>query len=195
MRDSPADTLFEAYGLPRIVRRIYESGALDRDDDDPFKPNERDERTKPRAARTLPVGALSKRLVPAWLRYRAVSVSVSVPKSVYATGERVPIEITMRNAAPFPIVVETRSPRRWTWHVEGYTDASHVWEKPASEAREFRFDRGERKRFRRTWEQLFRVSNAEWREAAPGEYVIGASIAVDDPVGCGLSDETTIRIE
>ncbi len=177
------------------MRRLYESRALDRDDDDPFKPNERDERTQPRASRTLPASALSKRLVPERLRYRAVSLSVSVPKSVYAEGERVPITITMRNAAPFPVTLETQSPIRWTWHVDGYNEASHVWEAPDSGAREFRFDRGERKRFRRTWEQLFRVTEAEWREATPGEYVIGASINVEDPVDRGVSDRTTVRIE
>ncbi len=177
------------------MRRLYESRALDRDDNDPFKPNERDERTKPRASRTLPVDALSKRLVPKRLRHRAVSLSVSVPKSVFANGERVPITITMHNAAPFPITLETRSPIRWTWHVDGHPEASHVREAPDAEARDFRFDRGERKRFRRTWEQVFRVTETEWREATPGEYVIGASINVDRPGGRGVSDRTTVRIE
>ncbi len=177
------------------MRRLYESRALHRDDDDPFKPNERDERTKPRASRTLPATALSRLLVPERLRYRAVSLSVSVPRSVYAEGERVPIAITMRNAAPFPITLETRSPIRWTWHVDGHTEASHVWEDPDSGGRELQFGRGERKRFRRTWEQLFRVTETEWEEATPGEYVIGASINVADPTGRGVSDRTTVRIE
>lgn len=177
------------------MRRIYESGALDRDDDAPFKPAEREASREPRAARTIPAAWLSRVLLPGWLRERAVSVSVSSPASIYDRAEPIPFTVEMKNAMPFPVAVPTRSPLRWRWHVDGVREASHVAEAPPDEASELAFDRGERKSFRRTWRQTFRVSDSEWEPAAPGEYTIGVELDVDDPAGAGVSDETTVRIE
>lgn len=177
------------------MRRIYESSALDRDDGDPFKPSEGDDTTEPRAARTLPAASLSRLLVPDRLRDRALSLSVSTPASVYRQGDAVPITVRMHNPLPVPVSVTTRSPLLWTWHVDGLQAASHVPAEPPEEARTFTFDRGERKRFSRTWRGLFQVSEAEWEEATPGEYTIGAAINVDDAAGRGLADETTVRLE
>ena len=88
------------------MRRIYESDALDRDDEDPFRPGGSD-REKPRAARTLPVGTLSEALFPKWLQHRSISVDVSTPRDVYEAGETVPFVVTMKNAMPFPVSVPT----------------------------------------------------------------------------------------
>lgn len=176
------------------MRRIYDSRALDRADDDPYRPNERDVREKPRAARNVPVQALSDALVPTWLRYRAVSVSVSTPEPSYPPLTAVPITVTMKNTSPFPVTIRTRSPVVWTWHVDGYPEASHVQTAEPSRSGEFQFDRGERKRFTRRWDQLFRISDSEWVECAPGEYTVGAAINVPDAEENGLADETTVRI-
>lgn len=177
------------------MRRIYESSALRRDDDSPFEPNERESDRKPRAARTVPAEALSRTLVPRWLRNRAVSVGVSSPASVYRREEAVPFTVEMKNAMPFPITIPTRSPLRWSWYVDDVREASHVAETPPKEPGALVFDRGERKSFGRNWQQVFRVSESEWEAVPPGEYTIGAALDVDDPTGKGLYDETTVRIE
>lgn len=177
------------------MRRIYESGALRRDDSDPFRPNETDERRAPRATRTVPVAALSRALTPQWLRRRAISLDVSSPQSVYPAGTSIPFTVTMRNALPVPVAIPTRSPLPWSWRVDGVREASHVAEELPAERHELRFDRGERKVFRRAWSQSFRVSETEWEPAPPGEYTIGAAILGARPIGDAIRDRTTVRIE
>ncbi|MES3517341.1 MAG: hypothetical protein PPP58_06730 [Natronomonas sp.] len=176
------------------MRRIYESRAVDRNDESPFQPNERDADTKPRAARTLPVGALSRRLLPESIRHRAIELSVSTPQSSYERGREIPFRVTMRNLLPIPVTVSTQSPLVWSWHVDGMREASAVSSEPPGRSGRFTFDRGERKTFTRTWSGLFRVSEAEWEEASRGEHTIGASINVERSTA-DVSDRTTIRLE
>lgn len=177
------------------MRRIYESDALRRDDDEAFAPSEREASHRLQAMRSIDSTALSDRLVPGGLRRRAIAVEVSTPRSEYAVGEAVPFSVTMKNPLPFPITIPTTSPVLWTWNVDGEREASRVSvHEPPDEPGEFRFDRGERKEFRKRWTQMFRVSDAEWEPAGPGEYAIGAGINVEDAADGGLYDETTIRV-
>lgn len=178
------------------MRRIYESDALHRDDDEPHSPRERRRsEAQPASFRSLPSGTLSRVLVPTWLRHRAVSVAVTTPREEFAVDEAVPFRVEMYNAAPFPVTIRTRSPVLWTWNVDGAEGASWVEDRaPPDGEGAFEFGRGERKRFLKHWPQRFRVSESEWEPAEPGTYVVGAGINVDDAEGTGLYDETTVRI-
>ncbi|ADJ15787.1 hypothetical protein [Halalkalicoccus jeotgali] len=175
------------------MRRIYESDALQRDEGG-FTPSER-RHTDPQAMRSVDGTALSRLLVPDWLRHRAISITVATPRTEYARGEAVPFRVTMRNTMPFPITLRTRSPRVWTWSVDGARDATRVSVRdPPAESGEFRFARGERKRFEKRWEQAFRVSKTEWERADPGEVTIGAGLNVEHATAKGLYDEVTVRL-
>lgn len=177
------------------MRRIYESSALRRDDDAPFAPNERDDTDRPQAARSVPSTAITNAVLPQWARSRAISVDVSLPRVEFTAGDAVPFQVTMKNAMPFPIVIATESAIEWTWNVDGHRDASHVpLHDPPDEAGSIRFDRGERKRIRKTWDGMFRVSESEWEPATAGEYTIGAGINVADSAGRGLYDDATVRL-
>jgi len=150
---------------------------------------------RPQSFRAIDTTAWSRRLVPTRLRHWSISVDVSTPRSEYSIGEMVPFAITMKNALPIPITVATRSRLLWRWDVDGLTEASHVEVHDATgDAGGFAFDRGERKRFRKRWDGMFRVSGSEWEPATPGEYTIGAGLNVDDAADRGLYDETTIRL-
>lgn len=178
------------------MRRLYESSAVDRDPEDQFKPGERDRSVEPQAMRSVPGNFLSRLLVPDDLRHRAISVNVRTEKSTYAEGTPIPFVIEMKNAYPIPVEVPTVSPVLWTWEVDGALEASRVQLRdPPEETRGFRFDRGERKQFQKTWDQRFRVADSEWEPAGPGTYTLGAKINVDDPVSSGLYGEKTITIE
>jgi len=177
------------------MRRIYESRAVTRDDEDQFTPGEREDDPKPQAMRSVPGNLLSRLLVPNAVRYRAVSVDVSTPRERFPEGATIPFTVTMKNTMPFPVEIPTRSPILWNWAVDGVTEAAHVpLHDPPEETRGFRFDRGERKRFRQRWDQLFQVSETEWEDAGPGEYSIGAGLNVDSAERKGLYDETTVRV-
>lgn len=177
------------------MRRIYESDALHRDGEDDFSPNERRRTTRLQAMRSVNATALSNRLVPYRLRCRAISVDVSTPRAEYVPGESIPFRVTMRNSMPFPITFRTRSPLLWTWSVDGEPDASRAPRRDLPEEQgEFRFARGERKRFSKRWEQVFRVSKREWESAGTGEFTIGAGINVENAAETGLYDETTVRV-
>ena len=177
------------------MRRIYESDALDRDDDDPFSPGEREDRARPTAMRSLPAERLSRYLLPHRLRCRAVDVSVSTPQDAYPRGEPVPFLVEMHNALPFPVSLRTRSPLLWSWSVDGHREADRTAEEPGGEERRLAFQRGERKRFRRRWNGLFRVSETEWEEPRRGEYTLSAAINVDGGARSAVTDATTVRIE
>ena len=177
------------------MRRIYESGALHRDDDEPFTPAENDRAQEPQAFRSLPGTALSRLLLTDRLREWAISVDVSTPRTEYPVGSSIPFSVTMKNALPLPVTITTRSPVYWTWSVDGMTEASRVpLGDPPDEPREFRFGRGERKQFTRTWDGMVRISESEWEPADPGEYTIGVGLNVENAADRGLADETTVRL-
>lgn len=177
------------------MRRIYESKAVDRDDDDPFRPNKRDQKDEPQAMRTVPSTYLSRLLVPHRVRYWAISVNVATPREEFTVGEYVPFALTMKNKLPIPITLPVRSPIPWNWEVDGLVEASHVdVRNPPDESRGFRFGRGERKQYFRQWQGMFRISESEWEPATAGKYTIGAGLNVDNARAKGLYDETTITL-
>jgi hypothetical protein len=178
------------------MRRIYESNALRRSDEEPFSPGERDDRTpQPQAIRSIDSTAWSRRVVPHWLRHRAISVTISTSATEYPAGESVPFTVTMKNEFPVPITIETVSPVLWTWDVDGAVEGSRVpTRNPPEEARGFAFDRGERKVFRKRWPQMIQVSRTEWEPVSGGEYTIGAGINVEDREESRLYDDVTIRV-
>lgn len=178
------------------MRRLYESGAVERDEENAFTPNPRDRETEPQAMRHVPGTTLSRLLVPNSLRYRAISVSIDTSRDTYREGEPVPFAVRMKNALPIPVELPTLSPVLWRWRVDGAPEASRIpLREPPNEKRGFRFDRGERKQFRKRWNQKFRISGAEWEPAGRGEHTISAALNVDEPEEKGLYDETTIRIK
>jgi hypothetical protein len=177
------------------MRRIYESDAVHRDDDDPGSPAERGRDTKPESIKWIDSSAWSRRLMPNRLRQWAISVSIETPDSEYRVGEHVPFQVTMKNALPIPVTLATRSPLLWTWEVDGAREAVQFDDRePPAEERGFAFDRGERKRFRKRWDGMFQIAESEWERATPGEYTISAGINVDDAVGKGLYSETTVEL-
>lgn len=177
------------------MRRIYESDAIERDDDEPFHPREERRDHEPQSFRSLNASVWSDRLVPHALRRRAVSVSVSTPDGAFDRDSKVPFEVTMHNSLPLPLTLKTRSPLLWTWSVDGLREASRApLPVPPEEPARFKFDRGETKEFRKTWSGMFRVSEHEWEPAGPGEYTLSVAINADDAEDAGLTDETTVRI-
>ncbi|WP_248516412.1 hypothetical protein [Salinarchaeum laminariae] len=176
------------------MRRIYESSAIQRDDDDSFVPNERDVDVEPQAMRSIDGDLLSRHLIPYWLRYRAIAVDVSTQREEYSQGDPVTFAITLRNRFPFPVTIPTASRIAWTWSIDGLNEASEVATNHAPEQKHgFRFGRGERKRFTRTWEQSFRVGPRDWERAEPGEYTIRAGLNVEDATD-SVADETVVTI-
>ncbi|WP_254863731.1 hypothetical protein [Halovivax gelatinilyticus] len=176
------------------MRRIYESEAVERDDT-PFTPGERARSAKPEAFRSIPGGSVSRWFLPDWIRYRALSIDIETAKETYAVGERIRFAVTIRNAMPFPVTIPTVTPLLWTWHVDGHEAAATFdREEPITESRAFTFDRGERKRFVRRWDQRYQVAASEWEPAGPGTYTIGASLNVESPERWGLTADTTVEV-
>lgn len=172
------------------MRRIYESEALRRDDEDPFSPNESEEGTDSH----VNWGNLSHALVPTRLRPFAIDVDIETQRDRYAVDEPVPFRVTFRNRLPFPISIVTETPLRWTWAVDGHVESSAVHEPPAAEKTRFQFDRSERKRFHRTWSQRIQESATEWRVVDPGEHTLSVSIGAVHGAE-RLTAETTVTVE
>lgn len=174
------------------MRRIYESEAIERDDEDHFAPNTGRTPTF-RGGKIL--SFLGGLVVPQTLARRAVSVSVATPEREFVQGDVVPFRVSMKNPLPFPVTIETLSPVLWTWDVDGLEAASHVpTSDPPPQPGTIRFARGERFEFDRRWHGMFRTSETEWEPAEPGEYTIGAGLNVTDERKPGLYDSTTVRI-
>lgn len=172
------------------MRRIYESEALRRDDEDPFVPNQGESRRSGH----VNWGNVSHALLPATLRPWAVTVSVETDREVYELDEPVRFRVTFQNRLPVPVTLVTDSPRRWEWSLDGRPEASNVTSDPPTEPTRFEFARGERKRFHRRWDQRVRESEREWRAAERGEHTLSAGI--DAVRGSDrLRAETTFRID
>lgn len=177
------------------MRRIYDSDAIKRDDEEPLSPRERERDTEPQSFRSISGSAWSDRLLPHAIRKRAVSVRVAAPDREFESGAEIPFEVTFKNSLPIPVTVKTNSRQVWTWAVDGHEEASYVQlQRPSEDRNKLRLDRGERKTIRRNWSGMFRVSKREWEPAGAGEHTIRAAINVDDPDGDNLADETTVRL-
>lgn len=177
------------------MRRIYESEALDTDDEEPFKPRERGRKHEPQTFRSINSSAWSDRLLPVSVRRWAVSVDVSIPQTEFDRGDSIPFVVTMHNSLPMPVTIPTRSPLLWTWSVNDYPEASHLpLQEPADETGKMHFERGERKRFEKEWSGLFRIEEREWDYAEPGVYTISAEINTPESKQASLYDEATVEI-
>ena len=177
------------------MRRIYESEAIERDDEDTFTPRERERDAKPQAFRSIHAASWSDRLVPHTVRRWAVSLRIETPRRTFEQGETVPFRVTMRNRLPIPVTVRTETPVVWTWSVDGYEEASHIeLRDPPDETAKLRLDRGETIRFDKKWSQMFQVTEREWEPAEPGEYTLRAQINAEGVGSRRLADEVTIEI-
>lgn len=174
------------------MRRIYESRALERADEDPFIPES--DSGDERGSRTIDWTAFSHAFTPLALRHRGITVDVSTDKRRYEPSEGVEITVEFHNRLPFPIRIRTESPNRWYWAVDGRRNASQVPRAVPDRPAVFSFARGERKRFRREWPQRIRVADDEWVPVDPGTYTIAVGIARSDADDRGLVDRTEIEI-
>lgn len=187
-------TFLSEYSQPQPMRRIYDSDALRRDSGT-HTPQRRDDSSRVQAVHWVNSTRLSRLVLPKSLRTRAISIDVSTPQDAYPAGRSIPFTVTMKNSLPAPVTIPTASPVLWTWHVDGVAEASHVsLRDPPDESAAFVFDRGERKQFRKRWNQRFRVADDQWEPAEPGSYTIGAELNVSDPRAKGLYGETTVEI-
>lgn len=177
------------------MRRIYDSQAVSRDDDDSFKPREEKRETEPQSFRSLNASAWSDRLIPHKVRRWSVSVDIWTPAEEFTTDEDIPFTVTMRNRLPIPMTVQTSEPLPWNWSVDDHVEANRVGVRdPPDIDSSLSFDRGETREFNKRWSGMFQVSEREWERAEPGEYTLSAAINVDDAAAAGLAAETTIRI-
>ena len=184
------------------MRRIYESRALHRDDDDPFAPKKQEDTGRSTSFlsndrwRTVNWEAASHALLPMGIRDRAITVTVETPDDVYDDGRPVEFQVTMQNRLPVPIRLVTRGRPLWEWSINGLPKASEVASGPSTdEPSALSFDRGEWKQFSRVWPKSIRISEREWQPAPSGEYTLSVALNVDNPEDRRLSDSTTIYLE
>ncbi|WP_226481341.1 hypothetical protein [Natrinema amylolyticum] len=174
------------------MKRIYDSDALERADDDPFAPETA--AGDDRDPRTIDWAAFSHAFAPVAVRHWAIDVTVSTEKRRYDAGEPVDIVVEFRNRFPFPIRIRTDSPNRWYWAIDGLRDASECPRSVPDRSDAFSFARNERKRFRRQWSQRIQVADDAWERVDPGTYAISGSVARTDAADRGLADRTEIEI-
>jgi len=178
--------------LPRVVRRIYESDAVVRDDG-PHTPAQRDDDPGPR---TLDWDRVSHALLPVRVRDWAITVDVETSRERYAVGEPVDLRVRFRNRLPFSVRLRTETPVHWEWAVDGIVGASEVGrDGTPTDSGAFSFSRSERKAFTRTWNQSIQRTPREWEPVDPGQYTLSARVNVPDATARGLTTETTIHID
>ena len=174
------------------MRRLYESDAVERDDDSAFVPGSREDASRSH----VDFGKLSHALVPMRLRPRAITVAVETSQDSYARGERVPFRVHLTNRYPIPIVLRTVSPVRWSWAVDGVERASHVPDAdPPDRATLLEFSGRETKIFERSWSGKIRQTETDWETIDRGTHTLEAWVNVDDPEGDALRAETAFRVE
>ena len=184
------------------MRRIYDSDALYRDDEDPFAPSEQQRPRRstaflsPGDNRTIDWAALSHAICPRWLRHRSLSVNIQTEKSTYENGEPINFLVSVHNQLPLPLTVVTETPVRWRWFLDGQPEASEITVYDEPKTRQvYTFARNETKHYRKQWSQSIRTGKRKWEPVEPGEYTLSAAININDPQSNGLYAETTITIE
>ncbi|MFW5974117.1 MAG: hypothetical protein ACOCPZ_01895 [Natrialbaceae archaeon] len=172
------------------MRRIYESSALSRDNDDPFSPRD----DKDDENRSINPVAASHALLPKAIRRRAVDVSVTTDRTEYASGDPVAFRVTFRNRLPIPVSIPVSSPVPWHWAVDDRISARFTRPDEPDDGSLFTFGRSERKTFTRTWSQSWQVGERRWEPVETGGYEI--SVAVNTAIGGEqfLADTTRIEI-
>lgn len=173
------------------MRDILETGAVRRDDDDPFVPGEAGG-SRGRSAFHWP--NVSHALMPTAVRDRAVSVSILTNKQRYDPEEPVHFRVSMANRIPFPVSLRTQSPVLWSWAVAGVEQATRLEAERPDEPGLLRFGRSERKTFERRWPQRIQDADGRWTPVDAGEYELSAWINVDGADGRGLADSTTVTV-
>ena len=173
---------------------VHDTGAVRRDEDDPFSPRGDDGRGR-RSHSMFDWANVSHALMPTSLRDRAVTVTVETNKRRYALEEPVHFRVTLANRLPFPVALATTSPVPWSWSVDGVERATEVADPVPDERVLLRFGRSERKTFERRWPQRIRDREGRWVPVQAGEYDLAAWITVGDPEGRGLADRTTVVVE
>ena len=173
------------------MRRVYDSEALRRDDDDPFSPVEDDEDASRNHVNWT---NLSHALVPQAIRSRAIAVDVQTDKDCYEPGEEIHFGVTFVNRFPLPITIVTETPKPWEWSIDGNPEGSMVPANHPDDRSTFHFSRSERKRFRRSWTGRVQVDDHEWRPADSGEHTLAVEIGAVNGAE-KLRAETTFRIE
>lgn len=187
------------------MKRIYDSEAVRRDEDDNFAPSPREERRenyKPHSmffptpgGTSLGLPVFVHSLLPSAYYSFAIDVGITTPNSEYTVGEQVPFVVTIKNTMAYPIKIPTETAVIWEWAVDGKPSAAEVPTRdPPEERRWLRLDRYERKRFHRTWNGLIQVSETEWEEPSTGTHTISASINLDDADEQALYDEVEFEL-
>lgn len=173
------------------MRRIYDSDALSRDDDDPFSPSESDDRSR----RAIDWSAASHAFLPIRLRDLAVTVDLETNADEYVADEPVHWRVTFRNRLPFPVRLVTESPELWRWSVDGKPEGSEIPSGPVPDRRSaINFSRSERKLFERRWQPQIRISENEWEPIGPGEHTLRVELNVENADDRGLVSEETFTI-
>lgn len=174
------------------MRRIYESRAVERDADDPFKPGE--DGVAQRGSRTIDWQKASHALLPKAIRRRAITVTVETSNETYAPEEPVHFTVEMQNRLPVPVSIVTRSPVLWTWAVDGAVEASRQSTEEPDVRGLLTFGRSETKVFSRRWSQRIENDDSRWQLVRPDEYTISAWINSTDGDD-QYEAETTVSIE
>lgn len=172
------------------MRRIYDSEALSRDDDDPFSPAEREKRSR----KAIDWEAASHAFLPIKLRDIAVTVDVETNKDVYAPDERVHWQATFRNRLPVPVRLVTETPELWRWSIDGIPRASRVPDRVPEHRSTINFSRGERKVHERNWIPRIQVAEREWEPLEPGEHTLAVELNVERAAERGLASERTFTV-
>lgn len=187
------------------MKRIYDSEAIRRDEDESFTPSPREDRRenyKPHPLFIPAPGGVSFGLpafvhsyLPSEYYSLAISIDIVTPSSEYQVGEQVPFIVTIKNSMPYPIKVPTANAIIWEWALDGDVEATKISPRdPPEERRWLRLDRSERITHHRTWNGMIRVSDTEWVEPSTGTHTLSASINLDDPDEEALTAETEIEL-
>ncbi|MEF8779788.1 MAG: hypothetical protein V5A46_03820 [Haloferacaceae archaeon] len=138
-------------------------------------------------------GETMRKVIPQPVVRRTIEVSIGTDRETYSVGEPVGITLSFFNRLPFPVRLETPTPRLWGWAVDGMVDASE--ERPYLEERLgiLQFRPRERKERRLTWSGQFKRvdERTHWESAEPGTHEISGFLGN----GEGLPrDSTTVEI-
>lgn len=138
-------------------------------------------------------GETMRKVIPQPIVRRTIEVSIGTDREAYRVGEPVVITLSFFNRLPFPVRVETPTPRLWGWAVDGLVDASEERPYLGENLGVLQFRPREKKERRLEWSGRFKRvdGRTHWESAEPGPHEITGFLGN----GEGLpQDSTTVQI-
>lgn len=133
------------------------------------------------------------RLLPRFIRYRWLKISINLGSTRVSPGEPLDFEVTIKNRAPVSLPILLTCGTLWGWYINGHPEAHHA-SLYTSDPRTIQIPSLQTYTFERSWAGYLWTDHGY--EALPeGEHTLSAKVHVANANTRGVTDDVTFVID